>query len=201
MDVHDSPPPLQASWCLSRSFSQCSLRCKSLNGSFFLCKYASEPRNLEIWLSLQVWDFDTRLATLRTPKLGNLASCFSSLSDCSGGGQHPGAAAAAPGHAGPRGKAGRVGRPEAVWFFDMAVHNQWYHVGVGAPPILVYFIGDWDVHWGYGLLTHGHISPVSAGVSGPCTIPLLCPMGRLGFAAPMNVGYNLPWQTSPTLFF
>ena len=35
--------------------------------------------------------------------------------------------------------------------------NQWYHFGVGAPLILVYFIGDWDVHWGYGLLTHGHI--------------------------------------------
>ena len=23
-----------------------------------------------------------------------------------------------------------------------------------------YFSGDWDVHWGYGILTHGHISPV-----------------------------------------
>ena len=33
--------------------------------------------------------------------------------------------------------------------------NQWYHFGVGAPPILVCFSGDWDVHWGYGLLTHG----------------------------------------------
>ena len=31
------------------------------------------------------------------------------------------------------------------------------HFGVGAPPILVYFSGDWDVHWGYGILTHGHI--------------------------------------------
>ena len=29
------------------------------------------------------------------------------------------------------------------------------HFGVGAPPILVYFSGDWDVHWGYGILTHG----------------------------------------------
>ena len=29
------------------------------------------------------------------------------------------------------------------------------HFGVGAP-ILVYFSGDWDVHWGYGILTHGH---------------------------------------------
>ena len=25
--------------------------------------------------------------------------------------------------------------------------NQWYHFGVGAPPILVYFSGDWDVYW------------------------------------------------------
>ena len=25
------------------------------------------------------------------------------------------------------------------------------------PPILVYFSGDWDVHWGYGILTHGHM--------------------------------------------
>ena len=25
-----------------------------------------------------------------------------------------------------------------------------YHFGVGAPPILVYFSGDWDVRWGYG---------------------------------------------------
>ena len=32
--------------------------------------------------------------------------------------------------------------------------SQWYHVGIGAPPILVYFSGDWDVHWGYGVLTH-----------------------------------------------
>ena len=32
-----------------------------------------------------------------------------------------------------------------------------YHFGVGAPPILVYISGDWDVHWGYGILTHAHI--------------------------------------------
>ena len=24
--------------------------------------------------------------------------------------------------------------------------NQWYNFGVGAPPSLVYFSGDWDVH-------------------------------------------------------
>ena len=28
---------------------------------------------------------------------------------------------------------------------------------VGAPPILVYFSGDWDVHWGYGILSHGRL--------------------------------------------
>ena len=38
----------------------------------------------------------------------------------------------------------------------MAVgQNKWYHFEVGAPPILVYLSGDWDVHWGYGILTHG----------------------------------------------
>ena len=40
--------------------------------------------------------------------------------------------------------------------------NQWYHFGVGAPPILVYFSGDWDVHWGYGILTHGQIRVLQA---------------------------------------
>ena len=34
-------------------------------------------------------------------------------------------------------------------FLYLAVgQKQWYHFGVGAPPILVYFSGDWDVHWG-----------------------------------------------------
>ena len=43
---------------------------------------------------------------------------------------------------------------------DMATgHNLCLHVGVGAPPILVYFSGDWDVHWGYGILTHGMGGP------------------------------------------
>ena len=36
--------------------------------------------------------------------------------------------------------------------------NPWYHFGVGAPPILVYLSGDWNVHWGYGILTHGHLT-------------------------------------------
>ena len=29
--------------------------------------------------------------------------------------------------------------------------HQWYHFGIGAPPILIYFSGDWDVHRGYGM--------------------------------------------------
>ena len=41
----------------------------------------------------------------------------------------------------------------------MAVgQNHWYHFGVGAPLILLYFTGDWDVQWGCGFLTHGHMS-------------------------------------------
>ena len=39
------------------------------------------------------------------------------------------------------------------------------HFGVGAPPILVYFSGDWDVHWGYGILTHGHMFASVSGQS------------------------------------
>ena len=42
---------------------------------------------------------------------------------------------------------------------EMAVgQSQWYHFGVGAPPILVYFSGDWDAHWGCGVLTNGQMS-------------------------------------------
>ena len=42
------------------------------------------------------------------------------------------------------------------------VQNQWYHFGIGAPPILIYFSGDWDVHWGYGVLTHVHLNRLLA---------------------------------------
>ena len=45
-----------------------------------------------------------------------------------------------------------------LWVSQVAVgQKQWYHFGIGAPPILVYISGDWDVHWGYGLLTHGQV--------------------------------------------
>ena len=40
----------------------------------------------------------------------------------------------------------------------MAVgQNQWYNFGVGAPPILVYFSGDWEVHWGGARKTGSYI--------------------------------------------
>ena len=41
------------------------------------------------------------------------------------------------------------------------------HFGPGAPPSLVYFSGDWDVHCGYGRLTHGHVP--FKGI--PCQVP------------------------------
>ena len=68
----------------------------------------------------------------------------------------------------------------------MAVgQNQWYHFGVGAPPILVYFSGDWDVHWGtIWILTRAHMfvtdsgyrpswrCPITAAQAGPCSTRL-----------------------------
>ena len=44
------------------------------------------------------------------------------------------------------------------------VQNQWCHVGIGAPPILVYFSGG-DVHWGHfrGFDNHGHLASADFG--------------------------------------
>ena len=38
----------------------------------------------------------------------------------------------------------------------MGSHFGWL---VNSPPTFEpnYFSGEWDVHWGYGVLTHGHI--------------------------------------------
>ena len=36
------------------------------------------------------------------------------------------------------------------------------HFGVGAPPILHYFSWNLDIHWGCGILTHGHVSWLSS---------------------------------------
>ena len=39
---------------------------------------------------------------------------------------------------------------------ELKVLGHGLEIGLGAPPMLDYFSGDWDVHWGYGLLTHGY---------------------------------------------
>ena len=39
------------------------------------------------------------------------------------------------------------------------VQYQWQHFRIGAPPILEPILGgDWDVHWGYGVLIHGRVT-------------------------------------------
>ena len=47
--------------------------------------------------------------------------------------------------------------------------NQWYHFGAGAPPILVYFSGDWAVFWGYDL----DFAPWPSKLGLPMAAPLL----------------------------
>ena len=53
--------------------------------------------------------------------------------------------------------------PICLTHTQMAVgQNQWYRFGVGAPPILVHFSGDWDVHWQVSL----HYTPDHCLVNG-----------------------------------
>ena len=47
-----------------------------------------------------------------------------------------------------------MGLPIFIWPW---VNTNGTNLGLGAPPISVYFSGDWDVHWGYGVLTHSHL--------------------------------------------
>ena len=61
-------------------------------------------------------------------------------------------------------KHGLKGNP-VIWLWVKTVLGS--HFGVGAPPSLVYFSGDWDVHWGYGLLTHGHLDSRCSLEKGP----------------------------------
>ena len=45
------------------------------------------------------------------------------------------------------------------WHIWLWVKSNGIPFWVGAAPILVFFSsGDWDVHWGYDLLTHGHMA-------------------------------------------
>ena len=54
---------------------------------------------------------------------------------------------------------------EHLFKWDMAVGpHQWHHSGgfsVHHPFLIIfrtYFSGDWDVHRGYGVLTHSHVA-------------------------------------------
>ena len=38
-----------------------------------------------------------------------------------------------------------------MWAIWLWVKTNGIHLGLGTPPILVYFSVDWDVHWGYDL--------------------------------------------------
>ena len=68
---------------------------------------------------------------------------------------------------------------------QMAVgQNQWYHFGVGAPPILAYFSGDWDVHW---CLTHGQMIPSPQNTT-------LCRVRSANLSSKINTGRISPRQ-------
>ena len=50
----------------------------------------------------------------------------------------------------------------ASWIFHLELYGCGSsHFGIGAPPIFAYFIGDWGVHWGYGVLTLSHIGEIN----------------------------------------
>ena len=61
------------------------------------------------------------------------------------------------------------------------VQNQWYYSGIGAPPMLDYFSGDWDVHWGTGFspMAKGCPSPVET-LLGDCLLFMVVGNGALG---------------------
>ena len=67
-----------------------------------------------------------------------------------------------PRHAGPCWKKREVKRSfsRLVSGTHLAVgQNQW---DPGAPPIVEpSFTRDWDVYWGYGILTHGHVKRIA----------------------------------------
>ena len=86
------------------------------------------------------------------------------------------------------------------------VQNQWYHFGIGAPLILVYFSGDWDVHWGYGVLTHGQLKPPFSALLGAFGSLERSPtLSRRGSATwlsqrprqPRSAGANRPREEEP----
>ena len=64
-------------------------------------------------------------------------------------------------------------QPRKARYMTVGQH-QWYHFGVGAPPMLVYFTGDWDVHWGCTSSQDGVVSArnVGDGVGGSLELPI-----------------------------
>ena len=49
-----------------------------------------------------------------------------------------------------------------IRYMRMAVdQNPWHSFGIGVPPSLVYFSGDWDVHWGYFVGESNHQDSLS----------------------------------------
>ena len=72
---------------------------------------------------------------------------------------------------------------------QMAVgQNQWYHFGVGAPPILVYFSGD-----GIGILTHGQMSRKRGVVATLCDTKHI-PRGSTGIKKGIGCGSKSGYQ-------
>ena len=73
-----------------------------------------------------------------------------------------------------------------LWGHLAVGQNQWYHFGVGVPPILesiVVRIGMFT--WGYGILTHGHLCSTK-GAGGPRLILLRFFRGFAGQPLPQS---------------
>ena len=105
-----------------------------------------------------------------------------------------------PGHAQERGRRGPMASMALVVRFSQCHHfvpghlavrqNQWCHVGVGefTTHFRLYFSGDWDVHWGYGILAHGHfvsrhLCQGNVGAPTPAVLNLVVPSQPLSFLA------------------
>ena len=58
---------------------------------------------------------------------------------------------------GPRLRGPKLVVPYLTWLWAKTVLG--FHFGVGefTTHFRTYFSGDWDVHWGYGFLTHDHM--------------------------------------------
>ena len=74
---------------------------------------------------------------------------------------------------------------------------------MGAPPILLYFSGNWDVHCGYGILTHGRvatrqrrISQANRGLDGCQTLVTLSEGVALKWDTPQRIN-RLTYTTFP----